>query len=481
MTINKSSQFVLVVKKDCPTCQLILPVIESLQSRFNSHLTLYIQDDPSFLPESPLVVDDSDLAFSYKNNIEVVPTLIRYENDKEIDRVFGWVKDEWRNFTGMTELGQALTPFKPGCGSLTQAPGMDEVLALRFGKAEFESRQLEFSEDIDLEEACFERGWSDGLPVVPPTPIRVLRMLKGSSRTGDQVLGNIPPDYSPCTVEKVAINAVMAGCKPEYFPVVLNAVEAALLDEFCLHGLLCTTYFSSPVVIVNGPMAKKVGMNGGVNALGQGNRANATIGRALQLVVRNVGGGRPGEIDRATLGNPGKYTFCFAEDESDEEWQTLAEGRGVSRDKSAISLFAGDGVQAVMDQRSRTPESLVKSIAQSLRVVANGKVYGMADAILVVSPEHRRIFREAGWKKPDVHEALMNELSIPGEKIVRGADGIMEGMPEIFKDKQLNKFRPEGLHIVSAGGTAGMFSAIISGWVATGKMGSQMVTREIIE
>jgi len=473
--------FALVVKNDCPTCQLILPVIESLQNQFSPNLKIFVQDDPAFLSGFSGVHDDSNLDFSYHNNIEVVPTLISFEDEKEVGRVFGWVKDEWQTFAGMPELGASLIPFKPGCGSLTQMPGMDEVLALRFSKKQFESRQFEFSEDIDLEEACYERGWTDGLPVVPPTPLRVLRMLQGSPRSPDEVIGNIPPDYSPCSVEKVAINAVMAGCKPEYFPLVLRTIETALLDEFCLHGLLCTTYFSSPVVIVNGPIAKKIGMNSGVNALGQGNRANATVGRALQLLVRNVGGGRPGEIDRATLGNPGKYTFCFAEDESDEEWQTLAESRGLSRDKSAVSLFAGDGVQAVMDQRSRTPESLIKSISQSLRVVANGKIYGMADAILVVSPEHRRLFREAGWKKQDVHDALMKELTIPGEKIVRGADGIMEGMPENFREKQLNKFRPDGLHIVSAGGSAGMFSAIISGWVATGKMGSQMVTQEISE
>jgi hypothetical protein len=126
----------------------------------------------------------------------------------------------------------------------------------------------------------------------------------------------VPPDLAPCTVEKVAINAVMAGCKPEYMPVVLAAVEAALIDEFGMHGVLCTTMFCGPLVIVNGPISRRVGMNSGVNALGQGNRANASIGRALQLVIRNVGGGRPGEVDRSALGTPGKYTFCFAEAET---------------------------------------------------------------------------------------------------------------------------------------------------------------------
>ena len=177
-------------------------------------------------------------------------------------------------------------------------------------------------------EACYDRGWSDGLPVVPPTPLRVMRMLNGSARDAAEIVGKAPPDNVPCTIEKIAINAVMAGCKPEYFPVVIASVEAALQDRFCMHGLLCTTYFSSPVMIVNGPITKQIGMNSGVNALGQGNRANATIGRALQLIIRNVGGGVPGGIDRANMGNPGKYTYCFAEDEVDENWLSLSMDRG---------------------------------------------------------------------------------------------------------------------------------------------------------
>ena len=174
------------------------------------------------------------------------------------------------------------------------------------------SRRIEFGEYDDPAEICFERGWTDGLPVTPPTDERILRMLKGTTRQPSEVVGRIPPYLAECTVEKVAINAVMAGCKPEYMPVLLAALEAALDPLFTLHGVLATTYFSAPVIIVNGPIAKRIGMNSGINALGQGNRANATIGRALNLIVRNVGGGRPGEADRATLGAPSKYTLCFA-------------------------------------------------------------------------------------------------------------------------------------------------------------------------
>ncbi len=477
---NNSAHYALVVKKDCPTCTLIEPVIKYLAANDAFTLEVYVQDDPGFPENLTGVIDDSDLEYSYKHEIEIVPTLIRFnEGCEEESRIFGWEKKQWQSFTGIDELGAELIDFKPGCGSKTQESGMDEVLALRFGDQSLQARTVELTEAEDIMEACYDRGWSDGLPVVPPTPLRVMRMLKGSSRDAAEIIGNLPPDNAPCSIEKIAINAVMAGCKPEYFPLIIASVEAALQDRFCLHGLLCTTYFSSPVMVVSGPIAKQIGMNAGVNALGQGNRANATIGRALQLLVRNVGGGVPGGIDRSTMGNPGKYSYCFAEDESDENWESLAMDRGFKRKDSVISLFAGDGLQAILDQQSRTPQSLAKSMALSLRSVAHSKLFGMADAILVVCPEHRRVLREGGWSKADLRKALYEALRTPGAEIVRGANDIAEGMPDKFKGKILNKFRDDGLHIVSTGGTAGMFSAIIGGWVASGERGSQIVSQKL--
>lgn len=476
-------EYALVVKKDCPTCALIEPVIRSLAENEALSLKVYVQDDPSFPENVDGVIDDSSLEYSYHNDIEVVPTLIRLpaadaEQTQEA-RIIGWEKKQWQSFTGIEDLGAELIEFKPGCGSKTQDPGMSEELALRFGEQILKARTIELAEAEDIMEACYDRGWSDGLPVVPPTPLRVMRMLGGSDRDAAEIIGNAPPDNVPCSIEKIAINAVMAGCKPEYFPLVIASVEAALQDRFCMHGLLCTTYFSSPVMIVSGPVCKQIGMNSGINALGQGNRANATIGRALQLVIRNVGGGVPGGIDRATMGNPGKYSYCFAEDESDENWTSLAMDRGFQREDSVVSLFAGDGLQPILDQQSRTPESLAKSMAASLRSVAHTKLFGIADAILVVCPEHRRVLRDGGWSKEDLRRALYEELMTPGIDVLRGVDGIAEGMPEKFKDKILNKFRDDGLHIVTTGGTAGMFSAIIGGWVASGERGSQLTSQKI--
>lgn len=479
MSRDQESRFALVLKKACPTCALIEPVAQELVRHFADQLTIYTQDDPEFPSATPNVVDDTDLRFSYQNQIEIVPSLIRVDKAGRKQRICGWDKAEWRQFTGITNLGSALPDFKPGCGSMTHDPGMEEQLMLRFASDRLHARNVELADSEDELEACFERGWTDGLPVIPPTPLRVMRMLKDCGLDYQEIIGKLPPDYVPCSVEKVAINAVMAGCKPEYFPAVLASVRAALQDEFCMHGLLCTTYFSSPVMIVNGPVAKHIGMNSGINALGQGNRANATIGRTLQLLIRNVGGGKPGGIDRATMGNPGKYTYCFAEDESDPHWPSLAMDRGFEREDSVISLFAGEGLQPILDQLSRTPESLCKSMAASLRSVAHVKRFGMADAILVVCPEHRRVFRDAGWSKEDLRRCLYDELMTPGTELLPGVGGMMEGMPEKLKDKLLNKFRDDGLHIVTTGGTAGMFSAIISGWVASGERGSQLVSELI--
>ena len=467
----------LVVKEDCATCQLIAPTLAQLASR--KRLLVYSQDGPSFPAGIPNVIDDSELEASYRLGIEIVPTIIRVRDGAEIDRLEGWQRSEWRDLTGLPELGEALPEFSPGCGSKSVDPGMPERLAYRFGDTVLRARRIEVAELEDEHELAYQRGWSDGLPVVPPTEERVLRMLSGTTRSPDEVVGVVPPDYVACTVEKVAINAVMAGCKPEYLPVVLAAVEAACLDEFCMHGLLATTYFSGPVVIVNGPIVDKIGMNWGTNALGQGNRANSTIGRALQLVIRNVGGGKPGGVDRAALGQPGKVGFCFPEREHDSYWESLSVERGFSPEQSTVTLFAGDGVHGIADQASREPNSLTRSIALTLRTVRHGKAFGASDAILIVTPEHMRVFREAGWSKARFREELDTCLTVDGGELIKGAGGIAEGLPPKFADRSITKFRPGGLLIVHTGGGAGMWSAVIGGWAATGRTGSMPVTVEI--
>jgi hypothetical protein len=467
---------VVIVKRDCPTCRLVAPVLAELAGG-DDPVTVYSQDDPSF-PDGVKVVDDTALDVSFALDLETVPTLLRVEGGEIVARTEGWLRSEWEAFTGRAPLGAGLPEYRPGCGSRTLDPDVAAARADAAGAARLRARRVDLGAHEDDVEAAFERGWSDGLPVVPPTPERVARMLTGTTRAPDDVVAVVPPDLVECTVEKVAINAVLAGCKPEYLPVVLTTVEAACTDEFNIHGLLATTYFSGPVVIVNGPIARAIGMNSGINALGQGNRANATIGRALQLVVRNVGGGRPGEIDRATLGNPGKYTFCFAEDEAGSPWEALHVERGLPADSSAVTLFAGDGVRGIVDQLSRTPESLARSLAACIRAVPHPKMALGFDAILVVSPEHGRVFREGGWSKARLRDELLALLQLDGDEVVRGAGGIAEGLPEALAGMTVPKFGKDGLLVVHAGGGAGLFSAIIGGWI-NGPGGSQPVTREV--
>ena len=372
---------VAVVKRGCQTCALVVPVLQQLRGA-GAKLAVYTQDDASFPPGlDPL--DDTALEVSWHHSIETVPTLLEIKGGAETARTVGWSRERWEKLTGVIGLGTGLPPHRPGCGSLSVDPAHADVLAVRFNAGKLKSRRVELAPLEDEMEALFDRGWTDGLPVVPPTEARVLRMLCGTTRAPDEVVAVAPPDLAPCTVEKAAINAVMAGCKPEHLPVVLAALEAACTDAFNMHGLLATTMPVGPVVVVNGPIRKALGMNAGVNVLGQGNRAAQAIGRALQLIIRNVGGGRPGEVDLATHGSPGKLSFCFPEDEEGSPWEPLSVERGFAPGQSTVTLFAGEGTRCVVDQLSRTPESLASSLAVNLRGIHHPKLAMAFDAILV--------------------------------------------------------------------------------------------------
>ena len=466
------------VKQDCATCVLVGPVLGRLVAD-GVVRSVSSQDDPGFPVEVAVVGtvgDDTSLKHSFALEIETVPTLLRIVEGVEVERIVGWNVDEWTAFTGhdLNTMFSALPKWRPGCGAKNLDIGMPETLAVRFGVSAVRSRRVEVATAEDEFEAMYARGWSDGLPVVPPTEERVLRMLAGTSRRPDEIVATVPPDLVECTVEKVAINAVMAGCLPEYLPVVLAAVAGACTSSFNAHGLLATTYFSGPVLVVNGPIATAVGMNSGVNVFGQGNRANATIGRALQLVIRNVGGGLPNGVDRATFGNPGKLGFCFAETES-AGWGSLAADRGAEPGVSSVTLFAGEGPRAVVDQKSRTADSLARSFAACLRTVGHPKLPVGFDALVAISPEHLRTFRSEGWDRDRLRAELMSHLQLPGAEIMRGAGGIDEGVPTDFADHVLPKFRTGGLLLTHCGGDAGMFSAIIGGWVS-GTEGSEPAT-----
>lgn len=466
---------VAIVKRDCETCRMVVPVLQQLRDEVG--LTVYTQDDPDF-PDDPVALHDADLAVSWHHDVETVPTLVRTVDGEEVERTVGWLRSDWETLSGIAGLGPDLPPMRPGCGSKSVDPDLVDELRARHGGSVLRSRRIEVADAEDDIEMMFARGWTDGLPVVPPTEARVLAMLEGTTRAPDEIVATVPPDLVDVTVEKVAIAAVMAGCKPEYLPWVLTAVEAVCTDEFNMHGLLATTMPVGPVIVCSGPGTRKIGMNSGINALGQGNRANSTIGRALQLVVRNVGGGRPGEVDRATHGNPGKLSFCFAEADHESPYGTLAGQFGLAPGTDAITVFAGEGPRCVVDQLSRTPESLANSLAHQLQAVHHHKLVIAFDTILVMGPEHARVFAEAGWDRDRILLELHSRLTTPADELERGAGGIEEGIPAGMGTTELPKFTPAGLMLAYAGGGAGLFSAVVAGWV-NGDKGSKPVTREV--
>ena len=471
------SGLVAFVKRDCPTCELVEDVLEEIAAE--SKLTVYTQDDPKF-PSRLHPEDDTDLTVSWHHQIEAVPTLLRVENGVEVERVFGWHRGEWEGLSGVNGLGEGLPDQRPGCGSLSVDPIRGPELRVRFEGGCLRSRRVEVAAMEDEQEMMFRSGWSDGYPLVPPTEARVMEMLTGTKREPDDVVAIVPPDLVACSIEKVAINAVMAGCKPEYLPVVIAALEATCTDTFNMHGIQATTMGIAPVVVVNGPIRHAISMNSGVAALGPGNRANATIGRALQLLIRNVGGSRPGGIDRSTFGHPGKIGVCFAEAEEESPWEPLCTDYGIEKGANAVTVYAGEGMRLAVDQLSREPESLIRSLAACLRAVHHPKLAVAMSAMLIVGPEHGRVLSAAGWSKGEVLERLHAELQIPGREITRGFMGISEGLPlpEAMAETPLPKFRPGNLHLVFAGSGAGLFSTIIGGWL-TGPEGSQIVSKEI--
>src|SRR5881397_9054 len=339
--------------------------------------------------------------------------------------------------------------------------------------------------DTDLDE-FFDHGVSDGLPVVPPTRARVSRAVEMSGRDGSELVAEVPPNYGRATVEKIAVNAVMAGCRPEYLPVVIAAVDAICDPAFDLHGVSATTNAPTPLVVINGPVRGKLGVNCAAGVFGPGWRANATIGRAVRLVCVNLGGARPGDVSMSTLAHPGRYAYCIGEHEEASPWESLAVEHGFGPDESTVALLAADAPLGVYAQRSRTPEDLMPTLAASMAVISHHRVTHWGDTLLVLSPEHAKILGDAGWKKGDVRRWLHDKLQWPVRELIPGRDG-GEGLPEHvlakYRDPDreatlIPKFRAaEHIKVVVAGGTAGRFSAIVPGW--TFSKGSNLVFRRI--
>ena len=279
------------------------------------------------------------------------------------------------------------------------------------------ARRLEAPGDHDgFNRYCRERRWSDGLPLVPPTPERVAAMLGHTGRAPESVVAAIAPAYGVATVEGIAINAVMAGCEPEYLPVLTAAVEALGDPPFNLQGIQATTNPVAPWIIVNGPIARVLGVNGGLNCLGQGTWANATIGRAVRLLLQNVGGALPGEMDRATQGQPGKYTFCCAENEEASPWEPLHVERGYARERSTVTVVGAAGTLN-MNTHAKDADDLLRVFADTLAHPTSNDYYFGGEPWVILSPEHAQVLKLAGLTKADVKRRLWDASRMAASRL----------------------------------------------------------------
>lgn len=336
------------------------------------------------------------------------------------------------------------------------------------------SRRIELDDPAEAMEFFYQQGWTDGLPVVPPTPRRVEEFLEYAGNLPGDILGMIPARNRVITAEKVAINAVMAGCLPNYMPVIVAAIEAMSQEEFNLHGISATTGGTAPLLIVNGPAVQQLNINSGVNCFGPGVRANATIGRAIRLILMNVGGSIPGVLDKSCLGHPGKYSYCIAEDEEGNPWEPLSVERGIPADVSAVTVFAGEAPHFVISQLGGTGERLVGSIANALM----GTIYQGGNWVVVLCPEHVTIFKKEGWTKAQIRQAVYERAERPLADFKR-----LAGFPDSAITAQEadvmyhHVATPGDLLIVTAGGKAGGFSAVIPPWAAGAD--SRPVTRAV--
>jgi hypothetical protein len=300
-----------------------------------------------------------------------------------------------------------------------RAPAADAIVRPRW------EREIAVDEAPDaLQEFFFEQGWTDGLPVVPPTHAAVKAMIATAKRGADDVIGVIPPRMRPATLEQIAVNAVMAGCRAEYFPVVLAAVDAMLDPECRLYGIRTATNNGTPLVIVNGPIAAAIGVNGKGNVFGQGWRANATIGRAIQLVLRNIGGDMPGETDMSTQGQPGKFSFCIAENEQESPWTPFHVERGYDAGDSTVTVIGASAGHNVFTYGCETGTEILDHLVGAMTALGHNNVIFPTGPLVVFGPEHAGVLARDGYDKPAIREYLFTHARIPlsrfAERTVRG-------------------------------------------------------------
>ncbi|MBN2062057.1 MAG: hypothetical protein JW882_16730 [Deltaproteobacteria bacterium] len=318
---------------------------------------------------------------------------------------------------------------------------------------ELDAEKLEVPDNIEeMFHVFYERGWTDGLPVIPPTEERVARMLEGTRMNADEVLGIFPPAGNEATVGHIAINAVMAGCLPEYMPVLIAAVQAMLEPELGLHNLQATTHPVAPLIIVNGPIRQKLEMNSGSNLFGPANRANATIGRAVRLILLNIGGARPGIVDLSTHGQPSKYSFCIAENEEESPWDPLHVEMGFDRSANTVTVNGVENPHNINDHTAEDAENLLITIAGTISTQGNNNIiYQGGEPLFVFGPEHAHILAGSGYSKNQVKEHLFEKARVPKKAFSQRHQEVQFSS---FSDDDLIPIvqRPEDFMVIVAGG-----------------------------
>jgi thiol-disulfide isomerase/thioredoxin len=473
---------VLFVTEECPTCAMTLrrlaaPADELVAAGIS---VIAIFEDPlevaarsargsGFRGRVLSEPEPYELSGSYE--LQSVPTTLLFDADGGLaQRVVGWDRQGLDDLLGRAS---ALTGApavrvtgehpvrKPGCAAKSTYDA--ETVAL-----------LNAAGPHDELEDMFDRGWSDGLPVIPPTRERVDAMLGG--RDPSQSLGKVPPALGEATLERVASCAVLAGCRPEYFPVVVAAVQAALEPAFNLNGQAVTTQPAGQLVILNGPARHSLGLNSSIGALGPGRRANLTIGRALRLLVSLTGGGFPGKLDRATLGHPGKIGFCLAENEEVSPWEPLSVERGFDPDTSVVTVVGCDAPLSISDHRSLTPEELARVLASAGAATWSPNWWPLgATSLYVICPEHAEMFRAAGWSKQRLREEMFEAAHRPAGELRWGeTTPLVNAAPD---DRPIPKWtNVEDIVVVVAGGEAGRYSAVFGPCLG---MQTEIVSKEV--
>ena len=336
------------------------------------------------------------------------------------------------------------------------------------------SKHYDLDENTDVQEFYHSRGWTDGFPVVAPTPEKVQACLDWVGMPANELIGIEPVRERAITAEKLAINAVMAGCLPMHFPVVVCAWTAMLQEEFLLHGTTASTGGCAILTVLNGPIRQEIGSSSAFNVLGSSDRATSVIGRAIRLGLINILEVSPGAIDRSTLGHPGKISYCIAEDEEGTDWPSLAQQRGIPEEVSAVTVLAAGAPRQIMNEWTTKPEEILDTYAAEMR--ANMRNYSIwaGNYVIVIPKQHRSHLQNAGWTKATIAEYLFDKA------MIKRSEWSTVGKGSVIRDKGDLEYRalpsPEHLLIVAAGGPAGGFGAIIPPWLGTK---SQAVTAAI--